>query len=141
MRELGSSEKNKLTIKDARSGSEIELYYRNPTTTEIAGYQKSLVKKRGNKVIMNTHQTRLEFGLKVLTGFKEGDFGLDGKPISSDTNSPAFRTDWKDVVATGAQDLILILARVVFEGASIKGDEPEVIGEEEIENTVPLDKS
>lgn len=84
MRELKTSDKNKLTIADARSGTEIELYYRTPAPSEEVAYQARLIKRKGNKVVFNSHETRLEFGFKILTGFRDGDFGIDGKPLSSD---------------------------------------------------------
>ena len=49
MRDLDVSATNKIVISDARSGTEIELYYRNPTTQEEVEYQSKLYKRRGNK--------------------------------------------------------------------------------------------
>ena len=53
MRDLDASAVNKIVINDARSGTEIELYYRNPTTQEEVEYQTKLYKRKSNKLIMN----------------------------------------------------------------------------------------
>lgn len=132
MRELNRSETNTITIQDARSGSEIELYYRNPTSREEALYQAKIVKRKGSKVVLKTFDTRLEFGLRILTGFRVGDFGVDGQPISSVPGSPGYREDWKDIVAEGASDIVRALALTVFEGVRVNtADEIEEAVEEE----------
>lgn len=142
MRDLSVNQKNILIINDGRSGSTLELYYRNPTTEEEAGYQVKMVKRQGKKVILNLHPTRIEYGLKVLTGFREGDFGLDGKVISSDPSSENYREDWKELFKQGASDIIAILGRTVFEGATVEGnvDIEEITGEV-IEEAAPLAQS
>lgn len=142
MRDLSISEKNVLTINDGRSGSGIELHYRNPTTEEEAAYQIKMVRRQGKKVILNLHPTRVEFGLKILTGFRAGDFGFEGKPVSPDPASENYREDWKDLVKAGASDIIAILGRTVFEGATVESDvEIEDLTDEVIEEAVPLEKS
>jgi hypothetical protein len=70
MRDLTKNDRNKMVINDARSGSEIELYYRNPTTQEEVEYQAKLFKRQGKKMLINAFGTRLEMGLKILTGFR-----------------------------------------------------------------------
>lgn len=142
MRELKTSDRNTLTVFDRRSGTEIELYYRSPSSREEALYQARLVKKKGKKILMNAFETRLSFGLAILTGIREGDFGVDGKPISSEQGSPNYCAEWKKAVEEGASDIVRHLAVTVFEG--VQGDtgglelevEEEVIGE-----APPLEKS
>lgn len=140
MRELNRSERNTLTIQDTRSGTEIELYYRNPTSREEALFQAKVVKRKGTKVVLKSFDTRLEFGLKVLTGFREGDFGIDGKPISSDPDSPNYREDWKNILADGAADIIRTVGMTVFEGVRVNNADIEL---EEVleEDHAPLGKS
>ncbi|HHT9137385.1 MAG TPA: hypothetical protein ACFYEK_09110 [Candidatus Wunengus sp. YC60] len=132
MRDLKQSDKNVLKINDAISGSEIELHYRMPTTSEQVAYQSRLIKRQGKKVIINAFDTRLEFGLKIITGFGEGNFGFDGKPISTDKNSPNYRDDWKELIRQSAPDIINAFAMTVFEGARVEQDvdmEYEEVGE------------
>jgi len=119
MRDLKKSDRNILRIADARSGTEIELYYRTPGTAEEVDYQKSLVRRENGKVQECLHETRLEKGLGLLTGFREGDFGYDGSPISSDESSPLYRADWKDLLRETASDIVTTLAYVVFEGQRV----------------------
>lgn len=136
MRDLKASEKNKLTINDSRSGTEIELYYRNPTTQEEVQYQSKLIKRQGKKVLINAFETRLEMGLKILIGFRDGSFGFDGKPISSEPTSPNYREDWKDLLKESAADIITVFAFHIFEGARIDtGVDFEI---EEAEDVPPL---
>lgn len=141
MRDLGTNDRNILTISDARSGTEIELYYRSPTPSEEASFQARFLKRKGNKVVFNSYETRLEFGLKILTGFRDGDFGLDGNGISSDPLSPNYKADWKDIVKTGASDIVTALAMTVFEGARVLGADIEFMEAEGLEETSPLAKS
>ncbi|WKZ32924.1 MAG: hypothetical protein QY316_00525 [Thermodesulfobacteriota bacterium] len=141
MRELTRSEKNTLTVLDSRSGSEIELYYRNPTSREEALYQSRLMKKKGGKIVVRSFDVRAEFGLKILTGFRTGDFGVGGEPISSDPNDPNYRDDWKMIVAEGASDIVRTLALAVFEGVRV--DSADDIDIEEVidEEPAPLEKN
>ncbi len=139
MRDLTPSDKNEMIISDARSGSEILLYYRNPTTEEEVGYQANLFRKAGKKLKIAAFETRLKYGLKILTGFRDGDFGIDGRPIASDPASPHYREDWKALVARSAPDIVNTFAFAVFEGARVDtgmalemaGDEDEPEGETE----------
>lgn len=141
MRDLKKNDKNTLVINDARSGSEVELYYRNPTPAEEASYQSKLLKRKGNKVIVCSYDTRFDFGLRILTGFREGDFGFDGKPISSEKESPNYKEDWKEIVKAGAPDIVNVLAMTVFEGTRVSGATLDIEDETVVEETSPLAKS
>jgi hypothetical protein len=139
MRDLQKSERNTIRVQDAISGSEIELYYRTPTTKEMVEYQRLLVKRVQGKTIYDAVNARLTMGLKILTGFREGDFGFDGKPISSDPASPNYREDWKELLAESASDIITAFAFAVFEGVRVNPETDIEIGG--IEDTPPLPKS
>lgn len=141
MRDLKKTDRNVLKINDMVSGSELEMYYRLPTTQEMVSYQNRLIKRQGKKVLINAFETRLEMGLKILTGFKEGDFGVDGQPISSDADSPNYREDWKDLLKETASDIVSTLAFAVFEGARIDTGSMDIDFEEAAEDVVPLPKS
>lgn len=137
-----------MLIHDGRSGTDIMLYYRNPSTQEEVRYQSKLFKRQGRKLMINAYDTRLEMGLKILTGFREGDFGVKGEPISSDPQSPHYRENWKELLKTHAADIVTAFAFQVFEGArpdmgmeidfGANGDEIEA---EEAVEAPPLAKS
>jgi len=140
MRDLDVSAINKITISDARSGTEIELYYRNPTTQEEVEYQSKLYKRKGNKLILNP-KVKVNLGLAILAGFREGDFGVAGKPISSDVESPNYREDWKDLLGRMASDIVSTFATVVYEGARVASDTDVEIETAIEEDVLPLPKS
>ena len=140
MRDLDVSATNKIVISDARSGTEIELYYRNPTTQEEVEYQSKLYKRKGNKLILNP-RVKVNLGLAILTGFREGDFGVAGSPISSDVESPNYREDWKDLLGRMASDIVSTFATVVYEGARVASDTDVEIETAIEEDILPLPKS
>lgn len=119
-RVLGGS--HTMIIQDNLSNSEIHLQYRMPTSQEIISYRNGGTQRKRNKIIDRTGQNRLEHGLKILTGFREGDFEIfkDGKaaPISSDPKSGHHDPDWKKHIKKQASDLVETLAFQVFDGSS-----------------------
>ena len=125
MRDLKQSDQNTLIIKDAISGTDIELYYRLPLTSERVAYQNKLISRKNGKIQVHAVEARIEFGLKILTGFREGDFGFDGKPISANPQSQNYKENWKELIRTTAADIVNAFAFVVFEGASLQ-TEPEI---------------
>jgi len=118
---LGQVE-NKLKIKHNLSNTEIELSYRLPTTEERIAYRNDQIKRIGENIEANTGAVRIENGISILTGIRTGDFEIieNGKKsiISSDTNDPAYRKDWKNVLKTYASDLIELLAVRVFDNSA-----------------------
>lgn len=125
MRDLTPSDRNEITINDTRSGTEIKLFYRNPKTQEEVGYQAALFVRKGGKLKINAFETRLKYGLQILTGIREGDFGINGQPISSDLGSKNYREDWKALIKDQAPDIVTAFAFAIFEGARI-GEGPEI---------------
>ena len=130
MRDLKQSDQNTLIIKDAISGTDIELYYRLPLTSERVAYQNKLVSRKNGKIQIHAIEARIEFGLKILTGFREGDFGFDGKPISANPQSQNYKENWKELIKATAADIVNAFAFVIFEGASLQ-TEPEIEPEED----------
>lgn len=103
-----------LIIQDQLSNSEIHLKYRMPTSKEIISYRNGGMKRKRNKVIDRIGENRIEHGLKILVGFRDGDFlKEDGTPLSVENDS-----NWKDLVKEQASDLIETLAFQVFDGSS-----------------------
>lgn len=139
MRDLKANDKNILHINDAISGTKLQVYYRIPTTQEMVAYQSKLVSRKGKKIVFNIFETRLEFGLKVITGFSEDAFGYDGKAISSDPINPNYRQDWKELLKQTSADIISLVAANVFEGAQIDGGlEMDMEGDSETVQENPI---
>lgn len=117
---LGAKAANELRIHDNISGDEIILFHRMPTTAEREGYANESIKRHRNKTTFSIVAAREKYGSKILTGFREGDFqveGADGKLVAfaSDPASPNYREDWKDLMVQHASDLIQALAGHVFD--------------------------
>ncbi|MEN6477856.1 MAG: hypothetical protein ABFC75_07710 [Rectinema sp.] len=134
MRDL-AAEKFVAEITDGRSGDTHELYYRQPSNEEIAAYQARLVTRRGNKLTMNIHETRLKYGAKILTGFKKGTIGLNGRAISSEEIDPDYYADWKKVLVEKAPDLVCAVAIAAFDGTGLKQEAAEI--EAPLEDDIP----
>ncbi len=126
MRDL-TADKNTLKIQDPISNSNIELYYRMPETSEMQKYRSEAIIRKGRKLKLRTFEAQLKYGLIILTGFRDGDFGAGGKHISSNPDCPnqidvdgkmlplVYREDWKDILKDKAADLVIALASHVFE--------------------------
>lgn len=143
-RRLGD-ELNEMRFQDNLSASEIVLYYRMPTTQERIAYTNESYQRKGKKLINRSVETRLKFGLKILVGFREGDFErrVDGKwvPMSSDgPPSENYYPEWKEHVEKYASDLVEHLAMRVFDlpvgvpdDEEMTEDKPGATGEEDLD--------
>ena len=144
-RVLGVGVVNTIKLQDSLSGGEIHLYYRFPSPDEIISYRNGDTKRKGNKIIMCTGENRLKHGLKILTGFRDGDFAksIETKPgskpkivpISSDPDSENYDKNWKSLVKAQASDLIESMAVTVFDqSATVVRPEDQAADEDEPEN-------
>lgn len=115
MARILSEECQALTIQDPVSRSVITLRFRRPSSEERVAYQLSAYRLEGNERRFCLGETRLKFGLEILTGFDRGDFLMleEGQQVPLD---PARHPDWKAQLAEHAQDLVSYLAQQVFEG-------------------------
>jgi hypothetical protein len=114
-----------LAIQDPISGSVITLTYRRPTSEERVAYQLSAFRFEGGERRFCLGETRLKFGLEILTGFGAGDFIMveEGGETALD---PDRHPDWKARLAEEAPDLVSYLAQQVFEGMRVAArGEPE----------------
>ena len=131
MPRLLSDAPNKLTLHDNISGSEIVLFYRNPTTQEMAGYHNESVTRKRKRVEFRQANAQLKYGERILLGFRDGDFVREEngqtKPMASDPDSPNYFEDWKAQVMKHAADLIMLMAAHVFNASAEveEQDEPE----------------
>ena len=115
MGRLLGEERHILAVQDPVSGSVVTLYYRRPSSEERVAYQLSAYRLEGGERRFCLGETRVKFGLEILTGFGEGDFLIqeDNGPASLD---PERHPDWKSRLADHAPDLVAYLALQVFEG-------------------------
>ena len=104
-----------LAIQDPVSGSVINLNYRRPTSEERVAYQLSAFRLEGGERRFCLGETRLKFGLEILTGFGPGDFVINAEGEATPLD-PARHPDWKERLAVEAPDLVAYLAQQVFEG-------------------------
>ncbi|MFA4902872.1 MAG: hypothetical protein WC600_09015 [Desulfobaccales bacterium] len=118
MARLLGEQRHMLAIQDPVSGSVINLYYRRPTSEERVAYQLSAFRLENGERRFCLGETRLGFGLEILTGFEAGDFVMhaEGEEIPLD---PARHPDWKERLANDAPDLVSYLAQQVFEGMRV----------------------
>ncbi len=140
-----SCEKNRFPVAAKNHKGEdvtFDFFYRRPTTEEIIAYNSRLFQKKNGKVINNVVPTRIEMGLKILSGVQDGVFSLNGKPISSDPASPDFYADWKNLLKGALSGTVANFAFRVFEAVSeAQIDQEEILATEEVEESLPLGKS
>jgi hypothetical protein len=123
-----TDEPQTLTVRDPVSGTVITFYYRIPTSEERVAYQTSVFRIEGQRGQMRLGETRLKYGLEIVTGFAPGDFYLikEGQEVPL---NPEEDSDWKDHLARYAPDLISFLAQYVFEGLRVETVESRHLGE------------
>jgi hypothetical protein len=142
MRDLKRSESNRLVMTDGVTGEKIVVFYSTPLASQIKAYRQASIKRKGDKVVMNTFDPALKYGLEIITGFEEGAFGYDGKPISADPTSPNYREDWKSLLAETAADIVTIVAAVAFDGVKVEKTDSGIEFEGEgAEEMLPLGQS
>lgn len=129
----GKTRKNNLSYLPLGVNAVIE--WRLPTTEEIREYKNEYMRSQLVKGSDKAKAFDFEQGIKIVTGIREGDWSDNGKPISSNPDSPDFREDWKAVISTIDVFRIMIagLADAVFGGLFDRG--------EVIEAPVPFPKS
>jgi hypothetical protein len=127
MGRLLGEERHTLAIQDPLSGSVITMYYRRPNSEERVAYQLSAFRLEGGERRFCLGETRLKFGLEILTGFGAGDFLVpeDGRQVPLD---PERHPDWKMQLAEHAPDLVSYLAQQVFEGMRVAAREEQEWG-------------
>jgi hypothetical protein len=114
-----------LAIQDPVSGSVVTFTYRRPTSEERVAYQLSAFRLEGGERRFCLGETRLKFGLEILTGFGAGDFIVTAEGEATPLD-PARHPDWKARLAEDAPDLVSYLAQQVFEGMRVASrGEPE----------------
>jgi hypothetical protein len=122
-----SSTKNLLLMQDNLSDSTLGLYYRTPTTKERQAYINKRSLRQGKKFIDNSAANRVDFGKRILTGLREGDFERavdDGfVPFSTEEKSKNYFPEWKEWMEANCSDVLTMLAIRVFELSVTPGTE------------------
>jgi len=140
-----SCEKNRFPVAAKNQKGEditFDFFYRRPTTEEIIAYNKGLFTKKNGKVINNVVPTRIEMGLRILTGVQDGVFTLNGKTISSDPASTNFYPEWKTLLKQVLSGTVANFAFRVFEAVSeVQVDQEEILATEEGDEALPLGRS
>lgn len=138
MRILGPCIQNELVMADQlNGGTELVVYYRPPTPEEQISYTNNSFRRDGDEVVLTRGEARLSAACEIMTGIRDGDFGVvvDGQgkplnleegaelpddakvaPLSSNPKSEYYREDWKDCILNqGGVDILNLLAARVFE--------------------------
>jgi hypothetical protein len=130
---------NELKIRDAISNTVITFYYNRPDHARRMKFFVSLYTKSGSKIFVNSGEY-LEAGKDILSGIGENNFCTeDGKPISSDPQSPHYNQHWKELVCESASDLVAELAKHVFDGMNVINEGAEKSQVVLEENVLPLE--
>ncbi|MGD0020831.1 MAG: hypothetical protein ABSC54_00865 [Smithellaceae bacterium] len=125
MPRLLSDEIKSIKGKDTATESMFTLFYRPPTVEERISYANSFVTRKGNKIETSLGETRINNGLKIMTGFDDNAFlkkDSQGNkvPLSSDPKSKNYDPKWKEIVRQYASDVAAWLAMQVFEAGLLK---------------------
>lgn len=122
-----SDDVKELTIFHKPSNSDIVLFYRMPTTSEMNDYQNEIVSKKRNKVVFgNMVDIRMKYGQMIMEGVRQGDIEIkvNGEylPLVTNPGHAQYNPDWKNIIVSKAPELIMALAQFAFE-AVIEVDE------------------
>ncbi len=120
-----SAEKNVIEIQDGISGDVHEVSFRTPTNEERAAFQAGLFKRKGSKLVGSIFESRMKYGARIITGFRKGTLGMDGRPFASEPGDPDYREDWLALIVEHAPDIVQAVAMAAFEGTGISR-QPEV---------------
>lgn len=111
---------NFLQLQDNISDSVLGVYYRTPTTKERQLYINKKSFREGKKLKDNSAANRVNFGKRIITGLRDGDFirtNEEGneQPISTDKVSENYYEEWKDWMVEHCSDVLTVLSGRVFE--------------------------
>jgi phenylpropionate dioxygenase-like ring-hydroxylating dioxygenase large terminal subunit len=125
-RELKLTDQNRIIVFDKLSGTRLEVYYRTVTSTDRIKYKSEILNLlTKSHDIEETINLQLIWAEKIITGFKKGDFTLEGKPISSDSTDSAYYQGWLAVLRETATDILLsIVETLLGEPSFVVRDNP-----------------
>lgn len=158
MEDLTAGKKIPVRITSLKTGEIKRLYYIAPTPTQVIAFRQAMMKQKKGKYKLDHATPTMRFGKEVLAGFDlfnlkengngelvpiEGDYayGVGGVPMSSEPDSPHYRSDWKEILYNGAPLTVEVIGNVAFGG--VKADDvPEAEDDDDGgEEPVPLEKN
>jgi hypothetical protein len=144
-----------INVTDELSGDPILFQMRMPGAKMRNKYNNKSIVRRGRKTEFNAALARVEYGMKLLVGIREGDFLIPPKEhenyenlqdsltsvedsdlkflnIASDQSSPFYTSQWKEHVEKYGNDLIEAAASKLFDNpASVEDQNVDVEDDEE----------
>ena len=124
MRDLSRTTLHTLHVDDRASGTQFDLQYRRPSTTEIIAYNRAVYGldqvAEDRKGLAVNYPAMLDAVLPLIVGWTPGAFGIDGQVFSADPAAPEYRADWAELLREGAADILLAMAGQVFAGAQVQ---------------------
>ncbi len=125
-RELKMTDQNKIIVFDKLTGTRLEIYYSTITSTDRIKYKSEIL-----NVLTKSHDLEESINLqliwaeKKITGFRKGDFTLDGKQISSNSEDVDYYQGWFAVLKETATDILLsIIDTILGEPSYVVRDNP-----------------
>lgn len=116
MRDLTTSEKNEIHIFDKLGGTNIIFYHRTVNSSDRLHYKSLTIEKINAGVKMEEIvEQQLDFVLDFITGVSDGAFGVNNKPISSDSKKKNYYEGWKAIMREKASDLLETVKIVLFD--------------------------
>ena len=116
MRDLKSSDQNSIIVFDSLTGTKIKLFYRTPTTKERLKYKSDIVNTlTKTKSVEEGTKMQLQWAKELITGFRQGDFGYDGKAISPNKDDENYYQAWKSLMEETASDILLAFIETVMD--------------------------
>lgn len=144
-----------IDVIDELSGDKIKFFMKMPGAKLRNKYNNKSIVRRGRKTEFNAALARVDFGMKLLVGIREGDFLIPPEEhenyenlkdmlisvedsdkkfltISSDPSSPFYTSQWKEHVEKYGNDLIEAAASKLFDNpASVEDQNSDVEDEDE----------
>jgi hypothetical protein len=125
-------ETTKLVVIATPGGDEVGVYFRQPTTKEMHGYQNEAVQRKRNNVKFRSSEAQMKYGDKVMEGIRDGDCGVPNStgaivPISSNPESPDYRENWRDLLEKYAPNVIIALGAYVFGSTEALDGEESIV--------------
>lgn len=118
MRDLKANTTNLIEVQDNLSNTKIGILYETIKTSDRIDYQSGLLKVLSdapeNDKIKSAINYRIDYMLGKITGFTDGSFSIDDKPISSDKESKDYDPNWKIFLKENAGDIILSVNDLLF---------------------------
>ncbi|NDY57398.1 hypothetical protein G3N56_11665 [Desulfovibrio sulfodismutans] len=113
-----------LTVHFAATGEDIDLYYRPAKPKERLAYSNATMRREGKKVLMvqNPYPLQVRYGKAFVTGFPDGAFTVEGKPVSSDPEAEGYYPEWRELMEEACPDALALVCQRVMSAATVARD-------------------